>query len=297
MATCKPKISVVIPAYNRERTIARSIESVLSQSYQDFEIIVVDDCSQDNTKHIVSNMRSDRIRYIRLPENRGAGAARNAGAKAARGEYIAFQDSDDVWRPDKLEIQVHQTLQNKAAISIGRMSRNGYSADEAKIIPPLEQSAGLVARADILKGNIVGMPTLLIKTDAMLEEPFDESLRYCEDAEWSFRISSKYDFLLIDDVLVDVYLRKDSVTVVNQSFQRNYYEKILTYDQSTFDLVPDLQIMALEGLAKCKQLDGKSKEAKDLLKRALLLCPSARIRFKLLLADLKLLGLFYKLKG
>ena len=86
--------------------IARSIESVLSQTFQDFEIIVVDDGSTDNTEEVVNSFNDERIRYVRHEQNKGEAAARNTGIKLARGDYIASQDSDDEWLPEKLARQI-----------------------------------------------------------------------------------------------------------------------------------------------------------------------------------------------
>lgn len=101
-----PKISVVIPAYNRKSTIRYCLESVLRQTVGPFEIIVVDDCSTDNTVDIVKSFSDLRIRCITLDENSGAQVARNCGIREAKGEWIAFNDSDDEWLPEKLEKQL-----------------------------------------------------------------------------------------------------------------------------------------------------------------------------------------------
>ena len=106
-----PKVSVIIPTYNRAHLVGRAIRSVLNQTYQDFEIIVVDDGSTDNTEEVVKSFNDPRIRYIRHEKNRGGSAACNTGIRAARGEYIAFQDSDDEWLPEKLEKQM-QVFEN-----------------------------------------------------------------------------------------------------------------------------------------------------------------------------------------
>ena len=90
-----PTVSVVIPAYNRAHLLKRAIQSVLNQTYQDFELIVVDDASNDNTEEVVKELRDEKIKYIRHRENSGAGVARNTGIRTALGRYIAFQDSDD----------------------------------------------------------------------------------------------------------------------------------------------------------------------------------------------------------
>ena len=99
-----PKVSVVIPTYNSAQFIVETLESVFAQTYKDYEVIVVDDGSTDNTKEVLKPYMS-RIRYI-YKENGGPASARNEGIKNARGEYIAFLDSDDLWLPEKLEKQV-----------------------------------------------------------------------------------------------------------------------------------------------------------------------------------------------
>lgn len=102
----KPLISVVIPAFNRGKVISYCLNSILAQTYENIEVIVVDDCSTDSTVAIVNNHPDSRVRCIVLEKNAGAQAARNRGIKEAKGEWIAFQDSDDEWLPDKLERQI-----------------------------------------------------------------------------------------------------------------------------------------------------------------------------------------------
>jgi glycosyltransferase involved in cell wall biosynthesis len=105
-AMTKPSISVVIPAYNRAKTINYCLDSVLAQTYSPLEVIVVDDCSTDNTVKVVMGCKEPGIRCIVLEKNSGAQAARNRGIHAAKGDWIAFQDSDDEWHQEKLEKQV-----------------------------------------------------------------------------------------------------------------------------------------------------------------------------------------------
>ncbi|MEP0213205.1 MAG: glycosyltransferase family 2 protein, partial [Cellulophaga sp.] len=135
----KPLVSIIIPTYNRQLTIRRAIDSVLSQSYSNIEIIVVDDCSNDKTYLIMENFKSDdRVQYIRLDKNVGGGGARNLGIKASKGEYIAFQDSDDVWLEDKLVKQMNVFLKNKELdvvfCKIKRISSNSISVFPLKDI-------------------------------------------------------------------------------------------------------------------------------------------------------------------
>jgi glycosyltransferase involved in cell wall biosynthesis len=100
------RVSVIIPAYNREGTIQYCLKSVIHQTLPPHEVLVVDDCSTDGTIETVEKLRSPLVRVVRLAKNSGAQAARNAGIKAAAGEWIAFQDSDDEWVPNKLELQI-----------------------------------------------------------------------------------------------------------------------------------------------------------------------------------------------
>lgn len=99
-------ISIIIPTFNREHLIQKAVESVLDQSYTDIEVIVIDDGSTDNTEEKVRLIEDERVRYLKLNNNGGACRARNKGAEIARGEYLAFQDSDDIWHKDKLEKQI-----------------------------------------------------------------------------------------------------------------------------------------------------------------------------------------------
>src|SRR5450759_3040418 len=103
---CPIKISVVIPAKNRAHTLPRCLDSILGQTYPAAEIIVVDDASIDNTREVVESYRDLGVIYARLPKGMGAQAARNHGVRVARHEWVAFQDSDDLWLPHKLVLQV-----------------------------------------------------------------------------------------------------------------------------------------------------------------------------------------------
>jgi len=108
-------VSVIIPVYNAEKYIAQTVESVLNQSYNDVEIILIDDCSTDNTKTIL-NAYQGRIKYKFLQTNSGVAVARNTGLKLAKGRYVAFLDSDDVWYPEKLKKQISCMNEKNAAI-------------------------------------------------------------------------------------------------------------------------------------------------------------------------------------
>ncbi|MCK5177967.1 MAG: glycosyltransferase family 2 protein, partial [Candidatus Omnitrophica bacterium] len=99
-------VSVIMPVYNTKTYLGTALDSVLKQSWVDFEIIIVDDGSTDNTKKLANDFNDERIRYVRHEQNKGEAASRNTGIKLAKGDYIASQDSDDEWLPGKLARQV-----------------------------------------------------------------------------------------------------------------------------------------------------------------------------------------------
>src|SRR5690606_22928772 len=114
-----PLVSVITPSYNSESFIKQTIESVQSQTYQNWEMIIVDDCSTDKTIEIIHQKSKEdtRIHLIKLNENSGAAVARNTAIRNAKGKYIAFLDSDDFWLPNKLERQVQFMLEHDYAFS------------------------------------------------------------------------------------------------------------------------------------------------------------------------------------
>ena len=109
-------ISVIIPTYNREKLIMPAIDSVLKQTYQDIELIVVDDGSTDRTVELLKTIKDPRFYFVQTERNSGAPAARNIGIKQSKGEYIAFHDSDDIWMPHKLEKQLKFLKENDADV-------------------------------------------------------------------------------------------------------------------------------------------------------------------------------------
>src|SRR5687768_9931393 len=128
MSNATPKVSVVIPVYNRAKYVGETIESVLSQTYQDFELIVVDDGSTDGSRKVLESF-GNRVTVLEHPnrENRGQSAAINRGLAAARGEFVGMLDSDDLWLPRKLELQVGFLDKHP---EIGLVYGNGRAIDQ-----------------------------------------------------------------------------------------------------------------------------------------------------------------------
>lgn len=121
----KDKISIIVPTYNRAQVIARSINSILTQTYENFELLILDDGFTDDTRNIIERFEDERIRYIRLKDNSGASHARNVGIQMVTCEYIAFQDSDDVWLPEKLEKQMQKMVHASEKVGLVYCRMNG----------------------------------------------------------------------------------------------------------------------------------------------------------------------------
>ncbi|MCI6850792.1 MAG: glycosyltransferase family 2 protein [Clostridiales bacterium] len=217
-------ISVVLPTYNRGRCIARAINSVLNQTYSDIELIVVDDGSTDNTKEIVESYTDARVRYI-YQENAGACAARNRGIDEAIGEYIAFQDSDDEWRKDKLDIQLRALQENNTDIVFSGFIRRTEGEEGFEFFPPSElKPNGFATICDILPGNICTTATILLKKECLIMDRFNEKLPRLQEWELMLRLFPKWRVFYVDDNLATVYLQNDSI-----SRNRTAYLEALEY--------------------------------------------------------------------
>ena len=127
-------VSIIMPSYNTAKFIEETIDSVLSQTYANWELIIVDDCSTDDTDAVVAKYQDDRIRYLKNEKNSGAAVSRNRALREAKGRWIAFLDSDDLWTPDKLEKQIRF------------MEENGYSYSYTNYLEIDEDSKPLGAR-------------------------------------------------------------------------------------------------------------------------------------------------------
>ena len=208
------RVSVIIPTYNRPKQLKRSIQSVLKQTYNDFDIIIVDDASTEDISAVVKEFSDSRLRYHRLKKNKGAAGARNEGTRLSDSEYIAFQDSDDEWLPDKLEKQMNYLAKNQSYdLAYGKI--RVISKNDDYIFPTREIEGDLEGNIYkyLLKRNTIGTPTMLIKRECFeLIGGFDENLRCLEDWEFSIRFSQRYNIGFVDEVLINSYVSEDGVS-------------------------------------------------------------------------------------
>lgn len=191
----KPLVSVVIPTFNRKEMVVRAIESVLQQSYPNFELIVIDDGSTDGTEEIVNNYFSDKRFNYYYQQNKGQSAARNFGIDKSRGELIALLDSDNFWVTDKLEKQIEFYNNNRnydiMFSEIFLVDKNGNILNKKKS----HRFSGNILNK-LLYSNFVTNNTVLINRKCFEEMGgFDEDLRYAEDYDLWLRFSTRYQFI------------------------------------------------------------------------------------------------------
>ena len=223
------KISVIIPTYNRKKTLARAIQSVINQSLSPFEILIIDDGSNDGTEEWVKE-NFQNIKYI-YQNNRGVSSARNIGIENAYGDWVAFLDSDDEWLPNKLFEQV-KSVQSNPKIKFFHTNeiwiRNGVRVNQMK---KHKKYGGHIFEKclDICR---VSPSSVLIQKEVFDNiGVFDESLRVCEDYDLWLRITSKYPVVFLDVPLIYKYGgHADQLSKVNdgiESYRIQSLEKII----------------------------------------------------------------------
>lgn len=209
-----PKVSVIIPSYNRAKLLGRAIDSVLHQTFSDYEIIVVDDGSKDNTKDVLKAY-DGKIKYI-YQANRGISGARNQGIKEARGEYIAFLDSDDSWIPEKLAEQIKVLEANKnVGIVYSKLQMINDKGEHCGVKP--KHKSGKNFRELIEIGGDIPTSSVMARRECFEKVGvFDESLQQMEDIDMWIRIAKNYDLYEITDKILAYYYRHDEQVTRNR---------------------------------------------------------------------------------
>lgn len=201
-----PTVSIILPTYNRAHLLPRALHSLLVQSYQDFEVIIIDDASTDKSSDVVAPFLSDRVRYVRLETNRGPGAARNAGIKLAIGEFLAFQDSDDEWLPEKLEVQMAVFRGGDASLCVVYCDLERVLPDGTRtpfVSPPEVTSRLIDPKTGFYQVHGLGIQSTVIRRSCLgTAAPFDEQLPTLEDLDLFLRLSQQHGFYHVEKTLV-----------------------------------------------------------------------------------------------
>ncbi len=209
-------VSVIIPMYNREKTIERAVESILKQTYPNFEIIIVDDCSKDNSVQVVEKIQDERIKLIRSRENGGACVARNIGIQAAEGKVIAFQDSDDYWHEDKLQKSLECLQSKKADFVFSALNRVGErnQRSEGRILPSYNLNCYTDKISRLLCSNCVSTQTIVAKRDVFDKIRFDTSLPRFQDWDLALQVAKEGFYMYyLEEPLVDCFVMENSITL------------------------------------------------------------------------------------
>ena len=221
-----PKVSVVIPTYNRSELIRRTMRSVENQTFEDWELIVVDDGSEDETEKIVKSKKSSKINYVSHKRNRGASAARNTGIEASSGEYVAFLDADDEWIPTKLELQVGKMDDTNVEIVYCSERVKGRGKNKVRRAKSYIKNA----RKKLMKKDYIGSCSKVMARRRSLREAglFDESLSSQQDWDMWFRLSKFGDVAGVENVLVVKHLHEKNIS---NSLEKEVSGKVKVYEK------------------------------------------------------------------
>jgi len=242
-----PAISVVIPAYNAAKTILETIRSVQRQSFTDFELIVIDDGSTDETLSLLATVEDSRLRILSF-ENGGISMARNRGIEHARGEFISFLDADDLWTADKLERQLAVLRQQPEA---GAAYSWTYIIDEHSkwlfTIDPVYFEGNVYAQMLVRNFLVSGSSNVLIRRLAVESTGnFDISLKYAQDKDYWIRLAAKWPFALVPHYQI-LYRRHGGTTSSRIDLAEK--EGILVIERAFQVAPPELQPLKQQALA------------------------------------------------
>ena len=220
-------VSVIIPTHNRLKMLKRAINSVLSQTYKNYEIIVVSDGSTDGTNNFLSNNNTAKVRHFISETSRGASAARNVGLKEANGKYIAFLDDDDEWFPYHLEVLVEKIESSKTEVGLiyGWID---YYEDNKIIDSKHPKLSGNIFKEMLDKQAITNSSVLMIKSYVLNHiSGFDETMLRGNDGDFIRRISKKFHVDYVPKVLCKVHVGHEDRITLNSS--KNLKNEINSY--------------------------------------------------------------------
>jgi glycosyltransferase involved in cell wall biosynthesis len=196
-----PKVSVIIPTYNRAYVVREAVKSILSQTFDDLEVIVVDDGSTDDTRSVVEAIDDARVKYY-YKENGGCSSARNLGSVKSTGEYIGFLDSDDLWPDNFLEVMLQKLQENPqcgvAYCATTFVHSTGPQVESYKVKRCV---SGWITK-ELFKNSFIWPSTVLIYKGVLNNFYFDEALRNSEDTDAFLRLSTKTQFIFVSGVEV-----------------------------------------------------------------------------------------------
>lgn len=227
MKTISRLISIITPSYNSATFISQTIESVLAQSYQHWEMIIVDDCSSDNSIDIIKNYtkKNSAIKLITLNKNCGVANARNVGLENAKGDYIAFLDSDDLWDKNKLQEQINFMKHNNISLSYTSYIKIDEEGEViGKVIPP-----EWVDYKKMLKSNYIACSSAMVKRDILYNQYFPPLKLRQDHAFWLSLLKKGITAYGLNEPLLHYRVRKRSISsnkVIAAYYQWKLYRNV-----------------------------------------------------------------------
>ncbi len=221
----KDLVSIIMPTYNCAKYIKETIESVLNQTYTNWELIIVDDCSQDNTEEVVNSINDKRITYYRLDSNSGAAIARTKAMEMANGQYMAFLDSDDLWYEDKLEKQLCFMRENKYAFTCTAYEQID---EESKLLNKTIQPKEKCDYNRLLLDCPVGNSTVMYDVETMGKFEVPNIRKRNDDALWLQMLKKEKYIYGLNVVLMKYRIRSNSIS--SNKFKVIKYHWILYRD-------------------------------------------------------------------
>lgn len=240
------RFSVIIPAYNAENTIVRAIDSVLNQSYPEYEIIIVDDASKDDTVSLITKIYGDKVTLIQKIGNGGSSIARNTGMDAAKGNYIAFLDADDVWHKDKLML-MSTILASAPEITL---FYHPYTQDNITCNAlPENIPIFRLPFIKLLPSNPIATSCIIIQNDPAFR--FEPSMRYTEDYDFAMRIGYKHKIYFINIPLTQIFRKFTSAGGISENIwkmrkgEMKAYSRLVKLNPLFVFLLPFLWVSSL----------------------------------------------------
>ncbi|BAZ13303.1 putative glycosyl transferase [Calothrix sp. NIES-4071] len=242
-------ISVIIPAYNAERTILETISSVQQQTFSDFELIVINDGSTDRTLELLNSIEDPRLKVFSY-SNGGLPVARNRGISHATGEFIAFIDADDLWTPDKLELQLAALQQHPEAGVAYSWTCN--MSEEGELLYPVTPVFNGNVYANLLVWNFISNGSNpLIRSQALKSTgEFDPTLKSAEDWEYWLRLAAHWPFVVVPNIQILYRRSSNSMTSKIEIIKQ---ASLIVLERAFGNAPPELQYLKKQGLANIYQ--------------------------------------------
>lgn len=245
-----PLVSVIIPAYNSEKTLLQTVDSVLNQTYQNLELIVINDGSTDNTLAQLETVEDSRLKVFSY-QNGGLATARNRGIERASGDYLTFIDADDLWTPEKVEQQV-DALQKQPDAGVAYSWTRAMDSTGTLFYDGNSESYTGDVYAPLLRCNFItsGSNVMITKAAIATSGIFDSTLRYCEDWDYYLRLARTWPFVVVPRYQI-LYRQTAGSLSTNVANMEAAYETVC--DRAFKNVSPTIQALRPECLAHVKQ--------------------------------------------